>query len=135
VIVGDGPERRRLEGRANDNIRFLGFQPDTVIDSYLNRARAYICPGTEDFGIAMVEAQAAGCPVIAFGAGGALEIVIENQTGLFFNERAPESLIAAVERFNTMGITSHDCAMNARRFDKKRFLLELGTFVENLSGG
>jgi glycosyltransferase involved in cell wall biosynthesis len=131
LIIGDGPERRRLELRANENVRFLGFQPDSVIEDLLNRARGYICPGTEDFGIAMVEAQAAGCPVIAFGAGGALEIVIENRTGLFFDESAPESLIAAVKRFNQASISGHDCAANARRFNKERFLLEMGAFVKN----
>jgi glycosyltransferase involved in cell wall biosynthesis len=131
IIIGDGPERRRLEQRAKENIRFLGFQPDSVIEDILNRGRAFICPGTEDFGIAMVEAQAAGCPVIAFGSGGALEIVIENQTGVLFGESVPESLIAAVERFNKISISAHDCAENARRFNKKRFLMELGTFVKN----
>jgi glycosyltransferase involved in cell wall biosynthesis len=131
LIIGDGPERRRLELRANENVRFLGFQPDSVIEDLLNRARGYICPGIEDFGIAMVEAQAAGCPVIAFGAGGALEIVIENRTGLFFDESVPESLIAAVERFNQASISGHDCAANARRFNKNRFLLEMGAFVKN----
>jgi len=129
MIVGDGPEHRRLKQRAHRNVRFLGFQPDSVVDDLLNRARAYICPGAEDFGIAMVEAQAAGCPLIAFGAGGALEIVLENQTGLFFDENMPESLIAAVERFTKISISAHDCAANARRFNKKRFLLELGNFI------
>jgi glycosyltransferase involved in cell wall biosynthesis len=131
LIVGEGPERRRLEGHAKGNIRFLGFQPDSVINSLLSRARAYICPGVEDFGIAMVEAQAAGCPLIAFGEGGALEIVVENQTGIFFDESAPESLVAAVERFITMSISTPDCVANARRFNKMRFLLELETFVKN----
>lgn len=129
LIVGEGPERRRLEGRARKNVRFLGFQSDAVIDGLLSRARAYVCPGVEDFGIAMVEAQAAGCPVIAFGVGGALEIVIKDQTGLFFVESAPESLIAAVERFNKMSIFAHDCVANARRFNKRRFLLEMSTFL------
>jgi glycosyltransferase involved in cell wall biosynthesis len=131
LIIGDGPERRWLELRANENVRFLGFQPDSVIEDLLNRARGYICPGTEDFGIAMVEAQAAGCPVIALGAGGALEIVIEYRTGIFFDESTPESLIAAVERFNQTSISGHDCAANAGRFNKKRFLLEMGMFVKN----
>jgi len=129
LIIGDGPQRSRLEGRANQNIRFLGFQPDSVIEDLLNRARAYICPCAEDFGIAMVESQAAGCPVIAFGDGGALEIVIEGQTGLFFDKSTPESLISAVERFEAISLSGHDCAANARRFNKKRFLLELENFV------
>jgi len=130
IIIGDGPERSKLERRAAENVRFLGFQPDTVVDNLLNRARAYICPGKEDFGIAMVEAQAAGCPVIAFGVGGAREIVQENQTGIFFEGDTPESLISAVERFKKVNISRQECAANAMRFNKKSFLRELRTFVE-----
>lgn len=135
VIIGDGPERRRLEQRARQNVRFLGFQPDSVVEDVLSRARAYICPGIEDFGIAMVEAQASGCPVIAFCDGGALEIVIENQTGLFFNESTPESLVPAVEKVNAMKLSAEDCAANARRFNKERFLLELERFVNRTTDG
>lgn len=129
LIIGDGPKRRSLERRAKGNIRFLGFRPDSDIEDLLNRARAYICTGAEDFGIAMVEAQAAGCPVIAFGAGGALEIVLEDRTGIFFDVATPESLIAAVERFNQISISRHDCVANAGRFNKKRFHQELEAFI------
>ncbi|MFZ5920807.1 MAG: glycosyltransferase [Chloroflexota bacterium] len=129
LIVGDGPERRSLERRAAPNVRFLGFQPDPVIVQLLNRARGYVCPGEEDFGIAMVEAQAAGCPVIAYGAGGACEIVAENRTGLFFDRLEPESLAAAVERFEAGRFSSLECAANARRFNKQRFLEEMEDFV------
>lgn len=131
IIVGEGPERTKLERRAADNVRFLGFQPDTVVEDLLKRARAYICPGKEDFGIALVEAQAAGCPVIAFGAGGAQEIVLENQTGLFFKENVPESLISAVERFNRADISNKVCAENATRFNKQRFISKFRTFVKS----
>jgi len=129
IIVGEGPERTRLERRAAENIRFLGFQADNVVEDLLERARAYICPGKEDFGIAMVEAQAAGCPVIAFGEGGAREIVLENQTGIFFDEDTPESLIAAIKKFRAVSISSRECKANAMRFNKNRFLRGLETFV------
>jgi glycosyltransferase involved in cell wall biosynthesis len=132
LIIGEGPERHRLEARARENVRFLGFQPDSVVDDLLNRARAYVCPGREDFGIAMVEAQAAGCPLVVYGAGGALEIVGEHQTGIFFNESTPESLIAAVEKLDRTCISSHDCVKNARRFDKERFHMEFEAFVETV---
>lgn len=131
IVIGDGPERKKLEQRAAGNIRFLGFQPDSVIETALNRARAYVCPGVEDFGIAMVEAQAAGCPVIAYGTGGAREIVSEHRTGLFFDEAAPESLIAALEEFERGSFSAAECAANARRFDKQSFLAGLGMFVES----
>ena len=131
IIVGDGPERSNLERSAAENVRFLGFQSDTIVEDLLKRARAYICPGKEDFGIAMVEAQAAGCPVIAFGKGGAREIVVENQTGLFFKENVPESLISAVERFNRADFSYHECAVNAKRFNKNRFVCKFRSFVKS----
>jgi glycosyltransferase involved in cell wall biosynthesis len=86
LVVGEGPERSRLERNARTNICFLGFQADVQVASLLNRARGYICACEEDFGISMVEAQAAGCPVIAYGQGGALEIIKVGQTGIFFSE-------------------------------------------------
>jgi len=129
IIIGDGPEYTGLARRAAGNIRFLGFQPDSVVESLLGRARAYVCPSIEDFGIAMVEAQAAGCPVIAYGKGGAREIVIENQTGLFFDEPTPESLIEATQKFSQMRFSVHDCSRNAARFNRQRFLSELKGFV------
>jgi len=132
VIIGKGPEREKLEKRAADNIRFMGFQTDDAVADLLSRARAYICTGKEDFGIAMVEAQAAGCPVVAFGEGGAREIVREDQTGLFFEESQPESLIAAIERFNTIRFDIHACTTNAMRFNKGRFVTELKTFIDQV---
>lgn len=129
LIIGDGPERRRLEQRAKENVRFLGFQPDSVVEELLSRAKGYLCACKEDFGIAMVEAQAAGCPVIAYGAGGALEIVIENKTGVFFGESTVESLIAAVQNFNRTSFSSDACATNARRFHKKHFQQKFEAFV------
>ena len=129
LIIGEGDERQRLERRAKDNIRFLGFQSDRQVNELLNRGRAFVCACEEDFGIAMVEAQAAGCPVIAYGEGGACEIVVENRTGLFFDEPCYNSLVQAVERFLPLKLSSAECAENAARFNKRRFLSELDTFV------
>ena len=70
--------------------------------SYMSRAKALIFAAEEDFGIGPVEAQAAGTPVIAYGKGGALETVIENETGIFFDEQTPESILAAVQRFENI---------------------------------
>jgi glycosyltransferase involved in cell wall biosynthesis len=129
LVIGDGPERKKLARRAADNIRFLGFQSDSVVESLLSQARAYVCPGEEDFGIAIVEAQAAGCPVIAYGNGGACEIVIENQTGLFFADPTPESLIETTQKFIPMKFSIHDCSRNVTRFNRQRFLSRLERFV------
>jgi len=85
-------------------------------------AKALLFPGLEDFGIVPVEAQAAGCPVIAYGAGGALETVVEGRTGIFFKEQTVESLCAAVEELESHEFTADACRENARRFAKSVFI-------------
>ena len=85
-------------------------------------AKALLFPGLEDFGIVPVEAQAAGCPVIAYGAGGALETVAEGRTGMFFKEQTVESLCAAIEEFESCEFTADACRENARRFAKSVFI-------------
>jgi glycosyltransferase involved in cell wall biosynthesis len=133
LVVGDGPERSRLERRAQPNVRFLGFQPDEKIAELLGRARSYISAGKEDFGIAAVEAQAAGCPVIAYRRGGALETVIEDQTGLFFDEPVLESLVDAVECFEGRRqiFEPAQIAASVQRFNRRRFLQEFAAFAGN----
>lgn len=125
IIIGDGPCKARLEAAANRNIRFLPFQPKEKLKEYYSKARALIYPQKEDFGIVAVEAQAAGCPVIAYRRGGAADTVIDEKTGVFFNERSRYSLLDAVNRFRTMEFDHKDMVENAKRFDiaifKKRF--------------
>ena len=132
LVAGEGPERARLERLAEPNIHFLGFQPDQEIAALLNRARGYICAGEEDFGIAMVEAQAAGCPVVAYRRGGGLETIVEGQTGLFFDEPTSEHLCDAVLRCERQaaGFKALHIAASAQRFNKARFLHEFASFVE-----
>jgi glycosyltransferase involved in cell wall biosynthesis len=95
----------------------------------LARCRAFLFPGLEDFGIAPVEAQAAGRPVIAFRGGGPLDTVVEGQTGLFFDEQSVESLIDALDRFEEMRVDPARCEANASRFSLDVFNRELTTFV------
>jgi glycosyltransferase involved in cell wall biosynthesis len=105
VVLGDGPERRRLEAMAGPAIRFLGRLPDRETAAWLERARAYVYAGLEDFGMAPVEAMAAGAPVIAFGQGGVLDSVRclsggePGPTGLLYPEQSAASLAAALEHF------------------------------------
>ncbi|MCP9833803.1 MULTISPECIES: glycosyltransferase [unclassified Cyanobium] len=105
VVIGDGPERRRLEAMAGPQVRFLGRLSDQESAAWLARARAYVYAGLEDFGIAPVEAMAAGAPVIAFGQGGVLDSVRclregeRGATGLLFPEQSAASLAAALEHF------------------------------------
>jgi glycosyltransferase involved in cell wall biosynthesis len=131
VIVGDGPEFPRLKRMANSNIKLPGYQPDETVAELLGRARAFVCAAEEDFGIAIVEAQAAGCPVIAYGAGGARETVIEDVTGLFFEEQTTESLIDAIQKFegSFKDFSSAPIVQNAQRFNKPRFIQEFKEFV------
>lgn len=130
-IIGDGPQRKKLQKLAKPNIEFLGYQSDEVVAQLLGNARGFICAAEEDFGIAMVEAQAAGCPVIAYKAGGALETVVEGKTGLFFEEQSTASLVDSIRRFNE----SADCLQadilvdNAQKFSKERFRRSFQEFV------
>ncbi len=105
VVLGDGPERRRLEAMAGPQVRFLGRLSDQETAGWLERARAFVYAGMEDFGIAPVEAMAAGAPVIALGQGGVLDSVRclrqgePGPTGLLFPEQSASSLAAALEQF------------------------------------
>ncbi len=132
VIIGDGPQRKSLEKKASKNIQFLGWQEDAVLREHYRRARALVFPGEEDFGIVPVEAQACGCPVIAYGGGGALETVVEGRTGLFFQEFTAESLQSAVERFERIDWDPKAARENALVFSKKRFKDEMKNFIERV---
>ncbi len=130
-IIGDGPQRKKLQRHVTPNIEFLGYQSDEVVVQLVSRARGFVCAAEEDFGIAIVEAQAAGCPVIAYKAGGALETVRAGTTGLFFEEQSVASLIDAIQRFNELAhcFRQSDLVENARRFSKERFMKSFQDFV------
>src|ERR1051325_6843896 len=130
-IIGEGPERERLQKQAAPNIEFLGYQPDEAVAQLLGNASGFVCAAEEDFGIAIVEAQAAGCPVIAYRAGGVLETVVEGKTGLFFEEPSAASLMEAVKRFQDFSHCFHrgDMVDNAQRFGKEHFQRAFREFV------
>lgn len=130
VIIGDGPERARLEPLARGNIRFLGRQPETVVTDHLQRCRGFIFSGEEDFGIAPVEAMASGRPVIAFARGGALETVVEGLSGTFFREPTSQSLAQAVLHAEAMVWNSDKIAQHAEQFSRERFIRQFSLFVE-----
>ena len=96
LITGDGPERERLESRALKNIKFLGHVKDEKRSLLMSKARGIIVAALEDYGLVPVEANASGTPVIAYGKGGVLDTQIPGETGLFFNEQAPQSLQEAL---------------------------------------
>jgi len=133
IVIGDGPELVRLKTLANPNIRFLGYESDVKTAELLGKARGFVCAAEEDFGIAIVEAQAAGCPVIAYGKGGALESVADGMTGMFFKEQTVASLVNAIKKFEsiTNSFRTADIVQNAQRFGKARFIQEFKQFVES----
>ena len=130
VIIGDGPDLKKVRKKAAANVTLMGHQPHDVLLDHMQRARALVFAAKEDFGIVPVEAQACGTPVIAYGRGGAVETVIPHQTGALFDEQTPESLIAAVEAFEQGGPFDPDrLRENAERFRIERFRRELGEFI------
>jgi len=126
VIAGEGPELSRLRHRARANITFTGHISDAEVACLLGRARAFVLPGEEDFGIAAVEAQAAGTPVIALGRGGALETVIDSAdaakaTGIHFAEPTADSLNHAIGRFESLAFDAATLRRNAEQYRPERF--------------
>jgi glycosyltransferase involved in cell wall biosynthesis len=131
VVVGDGPELKSLKEIASDNITFLGFQDDSIVEDILQRARAFVYAAEEDFGIVPVEAQDCGTPVIAYGKGGALETVVHGKTGFFFSEQNPEGIIEAINAFEkSPHLDPWIIRKNAEKFSKARFKEQMETFVE-----
>ncbi|MEE8392078.1 MAG: glycosyltransferase [Anaerolineae bacterium] len=130
VIAGAGRDRETLEELSGPTVTFLGRVPDEDLPDLFARCRAYILPGIEDFCITPVQAQAAGRPVIAYGAGGALDTVVEKVTGVFFREFTPKALAAAVRAFDPDALSSHTCVQNAARFDTSVFKQQLMRFIE-----
>jgi glycosyltransferase involved in cell wall biosynthesis len=130
IVVGDGPDIEELHKIAKENIQLMFYQPDDVVTDLMNRAKAFVYMATEDFGIAMVEAQAAGCPVIAYYKGGASEIVKDGETGLLFKEQTSQSLIEAVKQFQSMKLNSQAAVENAARFSSERFRHEFTSYVD-----
>jgi len=119
--VGDGPELRRLRRIAGPTVRFEGRVPDQRVAELMQGARALVVTATEEFGIAAVEAQAAGRPVIALAEGGACETVIDGETGTFYDRPDPDALAAAVAAFDPLEVDPAACAAQAARFDVGRF--------------
>jgi glycosyltransferase involved in cell wall biosynthesis len=133
LVVGDGPDRARLEKMAGPSISFLGRQSDEAVGRYAARCRALLFPGEEDFGMTPLEVNAAGRPVIAFRAGGALETVIEGQTGLFFDQPETASLMGAIERFEACKWNAADLRAHAAKFDRAVFASRLLGYLQKVA--
>ena len=129
VIVGEGRARGALEAKAGPTVRFLGRQPAAEVARLVALCRAFIFPGEEDFGIAPVEAQAAGRPVIAYAAAGSLETVVDGETGVLFREPTVESLMEAIERGRGIAFDPGRLRQHARQFDAAVFRERISAFV------
>jgi len=144
VVIGDGPDMQKIRAKAAPNVEIMGYQPFKVLQDKMQRAKAFVFAAEEDFGISVVEAQACGTPVIAYGKGGALETVRDlsssRPTGMFFEEQRAESIIAAVEEFDTQAsrFVAADCRANAERFSaahfRERFFAHVRSAVPALQG-
>ncbi|MBI3568647.1 MAG: glycosyltransferase, partial [Gemmatimonadetes bacterium] len=142
VVVGDGPDWNKVRRAAGPNVEFLGRLPREGVREQLRRARAFVFAAEEDFGIAPVEAQACGTPVIAFGKGGALETVVlpgaaSPATGLFFPEQTEASLIHTVDRFerSEARFSAAACRANAERFAVPAFQTGIRAFIDDALSG
>jgi len=149
VVIGDGEEQKRLKAMVRSKegtIKFMGRQSDQLVADYLARARAFLFPGEEDFGLTMVEALASGCPVIAYGQGGALDIVEDAVTGVLFREQTVEGMMAGILRFEDLNGKVQGnfdpllLRSRAEKFSKENFkkslisvLVELGVLSNQVS--
>ena len=137
VIIGEGSDKKRLEKMADKNIKFLGFQPEEKLFGYYQNCQALIFPGEDDFGITIVEAMAAGKPVLAYRGGGALEIIKEGETGEFFDHPIPELLAYGVKRLrkNMENYDVEKIRLQAEKFSEERFKKEIKElFINGLIG-
>jgi glycosyltransferase involved in cell wall biosynthesis len=130
VVVGNGPDARRLHRLAGPTVSFAGRVSDAEAARILARGRALVVTATEEFGIAAVEAQAAGRPVIALHEGGVRETVIDGETGTFFDRPEPAALAEAVRAFDALAVDPAACVASARRFDTAHFRRGLRSVVE-----
>jgi glycosyltransferase involved in cell wall biosynthesis len=128
-VAGSGRDQERLRAMAGPTVEFLGYVPDRDLPELLARCKAFVFPGAEDFGIAPLEAMAAGRPVIAFAYGGALDTVVEGVTGLLFGEQTVGSLCAAIQRFDASAYDPEVIRRHAQQFDVTVFREKMTAYV------
>src|SRR5690348_3671420 len=130
-VIGTGRDFKRLRAMAGPTIEFCGRPSDEEVARLISRCRAMIFPGEEDFGMALLETNAAGRPVIAFKGGGALETIISGLNGLFFQEATVESLVASLEEFETMHWQPDKIRAHSKKFDIEIFRQRVREFIQN----
>lgn len=133
TVIGQGPEHDRLKRMAGPTITFKSNVSDSDMVNFISKAEAFIFPNEEDFGIVAVESQAAGIPVIAYRAGGALDTVVEGVTGEFFDEQSAHSLASVLESFNYKLYNRQALLENAQKFSNEQFQKSIQTIVDKLT--
>jgi len=134
-VIGSGPDLKRLQSMAGPTVEFLGRQTDESVNRLVSRCQALIFPGEEDFGMAPLEVNAAGRPVIAFYGGGATETIVEGANGIFFREPSVASLIDAIKRFKTLEWNTFAIQAHARSYDTSAFQQRIREFLANATLG
>jgi glycosyltransferase involved in cell wall biosynthesis len=132
LVAGEGPDRKALEMLAGPSVRFLGRVSDTDVAYLASRCRALLFPGEEDFGMTPLEIAAAGRPTIAYRAGGALETIVEDSTGVFFDHQTPEALGEAIERFERQSWSPSVLRRHAERFSVEVFQDRFRSFLSRI---
>lgn len=134
VVIGDGKSKKAKEYTKTGLVQFTGRVSDDKVKDYLSRAKALLFPGIEDFGIIPVEANAAGCPVLAYRKGGALDSIKENCTGMFFDEQTPAALAECMDRFERAERNFCDREVfnqHVRQFAEEEFIRKISYIVQN----
>lgn len=131
LVAGGGPDEQRLRRLAQGTTTtMLGFVSDARLNELVGNARAAIVPGEEDFGLVPLESAAAGRPTIAYRSGGALETIVDGETGVFFDHSSAESLAAAIRAFDALRFDARRLRTHAERFSPAQFIDKLRTIVE-----
>lgn len=131
-VIGSGPDLIKIKKMASTNVTVMGYQLFDILKEKMQKAKAFIFAADEDFGMIPIEAQACGTPVIAYGKGGSLETVVNNETGIYFDEQNSSSIISAVNQFETIQnkLDYKAIRKHAEKFSEERFKTEFREFVE-----
>ena len=133
IVIGSGPEKEKIISKATPNVDVIGYQDFESLKNYMQKAKAFIFAAEEDFGIIVVEAMACGTPVIAFGKGGASETVIDNKTGILFEEQNVNSLVVAIRKFELeeSKFDKQTIRQHSELFSRKVFENKVADYVNN----
>ncbi|MBN1617789.1 glycosyltransferase [Candidatus Dojkabacteria bacterium] len=129
VIIGTGPDENYLRSIAGENVSFLGFLDDELVRDYFRRAKGFLFCGLDDFGLTPVEAMACGTPVIAYNKGGATESVVDEVSGILFNNQTVEDVVGAIKNFETIKFNSQEIISRAHVFSEKVFIKNIRNYI------